>query len=58
MPKIKPFEKYHKRYDDWFEKNRFAYESEILAVKELMPVNGEGIEIGVGRRKVFARSWH
>ncbi len=48
MPKIKPFEKYHKRYEDWFRKNKFAYESELLAVKELMPANGEGIEIGVG----------
>jgi len=51
MPKIKPFEEYPQRYEDWFEKNKFAYESELLAVKKLMPKNGEGIEIGVGSGK-------
>jgi len=48
MPKIEPFEEYPKRYENWFEKNKFAYESELLAVKALIPENGEGIEIGVG----------
>jgi len=51
MPKIEPFEEYPKKYENWFEKNKFAYESELLAVKELMPANGEGIEIGVGSGK-------
>jgi len=51
MPKLKPFEEYTKRYEDWFKKNKFAYESELLAVKELIPANGEGIEIGVGSGK-------
>jgi len=48
MPKIEPFEEYPKRYENWFEKNKFTYESELLAVKALIPENGEGIEIGVG----------
>lgn len=51
MPKIKPFDEYYERYEDWFDKNRFAYESEILALKELLPLNDEGIEIGVGSGK-------
>jgi ubiquinone/menaquinone biosynthesis C-methylase UbiE len=51
MPKIEPFEEYPKRYEDWFRKNKFAYESELLAMKELIPANGEGIEIGVGSGK-------
>jgi SAM-dependent methyltransferase len=51
MPKVEPFEKYYKRYEDWFDKNRFAYESEILAIKELFPANREGVEIGVGSGK-------
>jgi ubiquinone/menaquinone biosynthesis C-methylase UbiE len=51
MPKIEPFEKYPQKYEDWFERNKFAYESELLAVKELMPQNGEGVEIGVGSGK-------
>lgn len=48
MPRIAPFEKYPKKYEDWFENNQFAYQSELLAIKKLMPTNGEGIEIGVG----------
>jgi ubiquinone/menaquinone biosynthesis C-methylase UbiE len=48
MPRIEPFERYSERYEDWFEENRFAYESEILAIKELLPATGEGIDIGVG----------
>ena len=51
MPKIEPFEKYTQKYEDWFERNKFAYESELLAIKELMPKNGKGIEIGVGSGK-------
>lgn len=51
MPKIEPFEKYSQKYEDWFKKNKFAYESELLAVKKLMPNNKEGIEIGIGSGK-------
>ena len=48
MPRIEPFEKYSEKYEDWFERNKFAYESEIQAIKELLPQGKEGIEIGVG----------
>lgn len=51
MPKIKPFEKHYKRYEDWFIKNKFAYKSELLAVKKMLPEKGGGIEIGVGSGK-------
>ena len=44
---IVPFEKYTQTYEDWFEKHRFAYESELEAVKALLP-KGKGVEIGVG----------
>ena len=47
MVKIEPFEKYPRRYDKWFVGHRFAYESELRAIKELLPI-GMGIEIGVG----------
>jgi len=52
--KIEPFEKYTKRYENWFEKNRFAYESELKAVKLMLPKEGIGIEIGVGSAKFAA----
>lgn len=51
MPKIEPFEKYAGQYEDWFEKNRFVYESELEAVKAQMPEGGDCIEIGVGSGK-------
>ena len=47
MAKTEVFEKHAKRYEEWFERNRFVYESEIRAVKKMMP-KGKGIEIGVG----------
>ena len=48
MVKIEPFEKYPIRYDNWFEKHRFVYQSEVKAVKEILPDYKKGIELGVG----------
>ncbi len=48
MRKIEPFEKYIDQYEDWFEKNYWIYQSELLAIKNQLPKNGNGIEIGVG----------
>lgn len=42
------FDRYFKEYDAWYEKNRFAYLSEIEAIREIMPPEGKGLEIGVG----------
>lgn len=43
-----PLVRYHQRYDDWFERHRAAYVSELLAVRALLPWSGRGLEIGVG----------
>jgi len=51
VARIEPFEKYSKKYEDWFEKNKFVYESEIQAIKELFPKVKKSIEIGVGSGK-------
>jgi len=51
MARIEPFEKYSEKYEDWFEKNKFVYESEIQAIKELFPKVKKSIEIGVGSGK-------
>jgi len=51
MARIEPFEKYSVKYEDWFERNKFVYESEIGAIKELFPKVKKGIEIGVGSGK-------
>ena len=42
------FERYYKRYDPWYDKNKFAYLSELKAVKKVLPKRGNGLEIGVG----------
>ena len=54
MPKVEPFEKHTNQYEQWFEKNRFAFESELQAVKTLLPTSGTGIEIGVGTGRFAA----
>lgn len=48
MPKIEPFERFADEYEDWFERNKFAYESELRAIRKLLPESGESVEIGVG----------
>jgi ubiquinone/menaquinone biosynthesis C-methylase UbiE len=48
MDSVEIFEKHAKSYDEWFNRNRFVYESEILALKRFIPKNGKGLEIGVG----------
>ncbi|MBN1412362.1 MAG: class I SAM-dependent methyltransferase [Spirochaetales bacterium] len=48
MAKTKPFDDNFLRYEDWFEKNRYAYESELAAISTVLPQKGEGVEIGVG----------
>ncbi|MEJ2657377.1 MAG: class I SAM-dependent methyltransferase [Desulfobacterales bacterium] len=43
-----PFEKYLDEYEDWFEKHRYVYLSEIEAVRHFIPQRSKGIEIGIG----------
>ncbi len=48
MPKIEAFQKYTSEYDNWFVINRFAYLSEIEAVKKALSQTNGVIEIGIG----------
>lgn len=48
MPIIEPFEEHPLRYDAWFDVHRYVYESELRAVRMLLPERGGGLEIGVG----------
>ena len=54
MAQIEPFEKFTRRYEDWFEEHRYAYESELKAVQMLMPEYRSGVEIGVGSGRFSA----
>ncbi len=42
------FDKYYRKYDAWYDKNKFAYLSELEALKKVIPKKGKGLEIGVG----------
>ncbi len=44
--KTSDFNEYVNRYDEWYYRNKFAYLSEVFAVRQLMP-KGLGLEIGV-----------
>jgi len=48
MPKTAPFDNYPGEYDNWFVTNKYAFQSELIAIKKVLPSGGEGIEIGVG----------
>lgn len=54
MAKIEPFQRHILKYEEWFEKNRYAYQSEINAIKDLLPEFNAAVEIGVGSGKFAA----
>jgi len=54
MPKVECFEKHRDQYEDWFERHQFAYQSELQAVKQLLPKTGDGLEVGVGTGRFAA----
>ena len=54
MPRVKPFEEHPNYYDEWFEKNNAVYESELQALKTLLPKGKKVVEIGVGSGRFSA----
>ncbi len=54
MPRTASFEAHHRRYDDWFVRHAAAYQSELLAVRALLPWRGLGLAIGVGTGRFAA----
>lgn len=53
-PRSEPFEQHPERYDRWFEKHEKAYESELNALRELVPPNPDGLSVGVGTGRFAA----
>ncbi|MGC8932904.1 MAG: class I SAM-dependent methyltransferase [Candidatus Methanodesulfokora sp.] len=43
-----PFDVYYNEYDEWYERNRFAYLSELKALEIEIPKGKRGLEVGVG----------
>ncbi len=54
MARTAPFDECSRDYDNWFEKNRAAYLSELKAVQSLLPDFSRGVEIGVGSGRFAA----
>jgi len=48
MPKTEPFDQYADQYDNWFVINKYAFQSELNAIKKALPDNGDVIEVGIG----------
>ncbi|QFZ55336.1 class I SAM-dependent methyltransferase [Oceanihabitans sp. IOP_32] len=46
--KIKVFDENALDYDNWFERHNTAFQTELLAIKQAIPLHKKGIEIGVG----------
>lgn len=54
MPRVKPFEEHPDHYEEWFEKNNAVYESELQALRTLLPKGKQVVEIGVGSGRFAA----
>ncbi|WP_142860543.1 class I SAM-dependent methyltransferase [Salinigranum halophilum] len=54
MPKTEPFERHTDRYEAWFDAHEDAYQSELAALRRLLPAPGYGLEIGVGSARFAA----
>lgn len=48
MPGFQAFDANAERYDDWFDRHDAAYVAELLALRPFVPLDGRGLEIGVG----------
>jgi len=52
--RVKSFEKYVDKYEAWFDRNQAAYQSELEALRTLLPKTGKGLEVGVGTGRFAA----
>jgi ubiquinone/menaquinone biosynthesis C-methylase UbiE len=43
-----PFDIFTDEYENWFKENELIFQSELLALKQVIPVGKKGIEIGIG----------
>ncbi|MDD5109450.1 MAG: class I SAM-dependent methyltransferase [Candidatus Omnitrophota bacterium] len=48
------FDKYYNKYEDWYDKHKFAFLSELEAIKKVFPSEAKGLEIGVGTGRFAA----
>lgn len=55
--KQNPFNTFTDEYENWFIENETLFQSELLALKQAVPINKLGIEIGVGSG-IFSEKLH
>jgi len=56
MLKTEVFDKQAKEYDAWFDNYPFVFQSEVEALKALLPIgDSHGIEVGLGSGR-FAKA--
>jgi len=48
MAKTEPFDNFLNEYEQWFIENNYVYESELQAIRQLLPIKGRGVEVGIG----------
>lgn len=46
--RVEPFDRHARKYEAWFSKNKYAYLSELKALRKLVPRRGLSAEIGTG----------
>lgn len=46
--KQNPFDSLADEYEEWFIENKVLFQTELLALKKVIPVNKKGVEIGIG----------
>ncbi|VVC75621.1 putative methyltransferase YcgJ [Aquicella siphonis] len=51
---IKVFDQLADRYDQWFDRHVAVFESEVLALKKIIPAQGRGLEVGTGSGRFAA----
>ena len=42
------FDRYHEQYDVWYDKHKYAFLSEVAALRKVIPPDTYGLEIGAG----------
>ena len=49
-----PFDEYPDKYDTWYARYPHAYETELAALRRLLPKDGPALEVGVGTGRFAA----
>jgi len=48
MPKTEAFDQHTNEYDNWFDVNKYVFQSELNAIKKALPQNTNVTEVGIG----------